>query len=163
MTPREALALSARLADVPRDEARIRTERALTWAGIRPAAADRAVRHGGPPLVQRTGLAAALIGDPEVLLLDEPMRALDTLERTRLLSLPGPRHTIVLASRYPASEAGLISHVALLRNGRIALVAPVGELEGAGLPLSLRGITKLADSLGAGPGLASGVAVPAVS
>ena len=163
MTPREALALSARLADLPREEARIRTERALTWAGIRPAAADRAVRHGGPPLVQRTGLAAALIGDPEVLLLDEPMRALDTFERTRLLRLPGPRHTIVLASRYPASEAGLVSHVALLRYGRIALVAPIGELEGAGLPLSLRGITKLADSRGPDPGQASGIPVSAVS
>ncbi len=163
MTPREALALSARLADLPPDEARIRTERALTWAGIRPAAADRAVRHGGPPLVQRTGLAAALIGDPEVLLLDEPMRALDTFERTRLLRLPGPRHTIVLASRYPASEAGLVSHVALLRNGRVALVAPIGDLERAGLPLSLRGITKLAESQAADPGQASVLPAPAVT
>ena len=163
MTPREALALSARLADLPPDEARIRTERALTWAGIRPAAADRAVRHGGPPLVQRTGLAAALIGDPEVLLLDEPMRALDTFERTRLLRLPGPRHTIVLASRYPASEAGLVSHVALLRNGRVALVAPISDLERAGLPLSLRGITKLAESHAADPGQASVLPAPAVT
>ena len=62
MTPREALALSARLADLPPDEARTRIERAMTWAGIRPAAADRAVRHGGPPLVQRTGLAAPFQG-----------------------------------------------------------------------------------------------------
>jgi ABC-2 type transport system ATP-binding protein len=163
MTPREALALSARLADLPPDEARTRIERAMTWAGIRPATADRAVRHGGPPLVQRTGLAAALIGDPEVLLLDEPMRALDTLERTRLLHLPGPRHTIVLASRYPASEAGLVSHVALLRNGRVALVAPIGELDRAGLPLSLRGITKLAETRAAEPPHGTGAPAAALS
>lgn len=144
MTPREAIALSARLADLPSEEARIRTDRALAWVGIRADAADRAVRHGGPPLVQRTGLAAALIGDPEVLLLDEPLRALDTLERTRLLRLPGPRHTILIASRYPASEAGLVSHVALLQGGRTVLMAPIAALEEAGLPLSMRGIASLA-------------------
>lgn len=144
MTPREAISLSARLAELPPDEARVRTERALAWVGIRGEAADRAVRHGGPPLVQRTGLAAALIGDPEVLLLDEPLRALDTLERTRLLRLPGPRHTILIASRYPASEAGLVSHVALLQGGRTVLMAPIAALEEAGLPLSMRGIASLA-------------------
>jgi ABC-2 type transport system ATP-binding protein len=144
MTPREAIGLSARLAELPPEEARVRTDRALAWVGIRGDAADRAVRHGGPPLVQRTGLAAALIGDPEVLLLDEPLRALDTLERTRLLRLPGPRHTILIASRYPASEAGLVSHVAMLRNGRTALFAPITALEEAGQPLSMRGISRLA-------------------
>lgn len=148
MTPREALALSAALLDVPRDEARVRIERALAWSGIRGPAADLPVSRGGPPLLQRTGLAAALIADPEVLLLDEPLRSLDTHERTRLLRLPGRRHTIVIASRYPASEAGLVSHVALLHGGRLALMAPVSELDDAGLPLSMRGIIALAEQRG---------------
>jgi ABC-type sulfate/molybdate transport systems ATPase subunit len=90
-------------------------------------------------------LAAALIADPEVLLLDEPLRALEAEERARLLRLPGRRRTVVLASREPASEAGLASHVALLRAGRIAMLAPTSELDAASLPLSMRGILSLAE------------------
>ena len=156
MSPREALALAAALLGVPGDEAGVRIERALAWSGIPPSIADRPVGRGGPPLLQRTGLGAALIADPEVLLLDEPMRSLDTHERTRLLRLPGRRHTIVIASRYPASEAGLVSHVALLLGGRLALMVPVTDLDEDGLPLSMRGILTLAERRGVKAAGASG-------
>ena len=151
MTPREVLALAAQLLDMSTSEASRQAETMLAWTRIRPEWLDRPVRHGGPPLVQRTALAAALLADPEVLLLDEPLRALDADERSRLLRLPGRRRTVILASRYPASEAGLVSHVALLRDGRVALLAAVSELEAAGLPLSVRGIDALADRRGAAP------------
>jgi ABC-2 type transport system ATP-binding protein len=144
MTPREALELAAGLLDLPPAEARGRIDSALAWAHIGGDAVDRPVRRGGSPLLQRTGLAAALLADPEVLLLDEPLRALEADERSRLLRLPGERRTILLATRYPASEAGLTTHVALLRGGRVRLLAGVAELERAGLPLSLRGIGALA-------------------
>jgi ABC-2 type transport system ATP-binding protein len=146
MTPREALELAARLLELPAAEAARRVERALAWVRIPASSADRPVRRGGPPLLQRTGLAAALIGDPEVLVLDEPLRALEAKERAALLRLPGQRRTVVLASHYPANEAGLSTHVALLRNGRVALVASIGDLEAAGHPLSMRGIVALADA-----------------
>jgi ABC-type multidrug transport system ATPase subunit len=144
MTPREALELAAGLLGLAPQETERRVERALAWSGIPPAVARRSVARGGPPLLQRTGFAAALIGDPEVLLLDEPLRAIEATERARILRLPGRRRTIVIASRYPASEAGLVTHLALLREGRVAFLARVGELDAAGLPLSMHGITQLA-------------------
>ena len=157
MTPVEALQLAGELLNLPRDEIGRRVERAIAWARIPPELASRPMRRGGVPLQQRTGLAAALIGDPEVLLLDEPLRALEARERFRLLRLPGRRRTIMLASRYPASEAGLVAHVAYLRDGRVELVAPVGALEEARLPLSHRGVAALAEMKSAGlpaPGVA---------
>ena len=145
MTPREALDLAAGLLELSAIEAERRIERALAWAHVPADALDRPVRRGGPPLIQRTGLAAALVADPEVLLLDEALRALEADDRSRLLRLPGKRRTILLASRYPAAEEGLATHVALLRDGRVALLARVAELEAAGLPLSMKGIDSLAD------------------
>ena len=145
MTPREALALTARLLGLTRAEAARRMDRAFTWVRIPSSEINRAVGRGGPPLAQRVGLAAALIADPEVLLLDEPLRALEANERAHLLRLPGRRRTIVMASRYPASEVGITSHVALVREGRVAMLAPMSDLEAAGLPLSMRGIVSLAD------------------
>ncbi len=150
MTPREALQLAARLLALPAPEAARRVERGLAWVRIPADLVDRPVRSGGQPLLQRTGLAAALIADPEVLLLDEPLRALEADERARLLRLPGQRRTVVLASQYPASEEGLATHVALLRDGRVALLASLRDLEGAGQPLSMRGILALADARSAG-------------
>ena len=55
------------------------------------------------------------------------------------------RRTVLLASRVPSREAGICDHVALVRDGRVALVARTEELVEAGLPLSLRGIEALAD------------------
>lgn len=148
MTPREALVLAANLLGLPAGDGRRRIERAITWVRLPADAVDAPLRRGGPPTLQRTGLAAALIGDPEVLLLDEPLRAIEADERARILALPGRRRTILLASRYPASEAGLVNQVALLRAGRLALLAATAELEEAGLSLSLRGIGQLADRRG---------------
>jgi ABC-2 type transport system ATP-binding protein len=151
MTPREALQLAAGLLELSAGEAEWRIGRALAWAHVPPDSLDRPVRHGGPPLVQRTGLATALIADPEVLLLDEPLRALEADERSRLLRLPGTRRTIVIASRYPASEQRLATHLALLRGGRVALLARIAELEEAQLPLSMKGIAALADRRAGAP------------
>ncbi len=149
MSPREALQLAARLAELPHEEAARRTEAAVEQYGL-AGSFGRPMIRGGPGLVQRVGLAAALLGDPEVLLLDEPLRALDSEERARLLHISGNRRTVIMASRYPASEGGICTTVALMRAGRLAFAGPLSGLDARGLPLSMRGIEQLAaESAGA--------------
>jgi ABC-2 type transport system ATP-binding protein len=144
MTPREVLDLAGRIAEFDaRDRARrIDALAELFRFGVQ---LDEPVLRGGEPLAERVALAAALLTDPEVLLLDEPLRSLEPGERSRLLAMPGRRRTVLLASRYPASEAGLVNQVAFLRDGRLALHAPVKELDARGLTLSQRGIEALAE------------------
>jgi ABC-2 type transport system ATP-binding protein len=158
MTPRETLRLASDLLGLSPTTAGRRIEQAAHAARLPEAILDRPVRRGGLALAQRTAFAAALVGEPEVLLLDEPLRAVDPDERSRLLRVRGERRTVLLASRYPSSESGLVSHVALLRGGRIACLAPIRELEAAGLPLSMPGIVTLAELRAAAPDRAPGVA-----
>lgn len=156
LSPNEALELAARLAGYDRAERRRRIELAIERTRL-GSGVDRPISRGGTALAQKTSLAAAMLTEPDVLLLDEPLRSVEPLERGRLLRLPGRRTTVLLASRFPASESGLVTQVALLRDGRLALHVPLAELERAGLPPSLRGIEALADLRGAGlPAAASG-------
>jgi ABC-2 type transport system ATP-binding protein len=144
LSPVEALSLAADLAGLERREAARRVDELVDHFRL-GLDATRPIGRGGPAVAQKAALAAALVAEPEVLLLDEPLRALDNAERRRLLHLPRPRLTLVMGSRYPASEEGLVNQVALIRDGRLALHATVDELSAASLPLSARGIEALAD------------------
>jgi ABC-2 type transport system ATP-binding protein len=149
LSPLEALFLAADLAGMDRATAELRVDELAEHLRL-GADATRSVSRGGPAVLERTALGAALLGEPEVLLLDEPLRALDPAERRRLLRFPRKRVTLVIASRYPASEEGIVNQVALIRDGRVALHAAVEELTAAALPLNARGIGALADAGGPG-------------
>lgn len=144
MTPEESLDLAARLAGIDGPDRQRRIDDALQRFQL-GAVRDRPLQHAGRVVMERTSLAAALLPDPEVVLLDEPLRAHPAPDRLRLLRLPGRRRTVLVASRFPAHEGGIVDQVVLIRDGRVALHAPVGELDAAQLPLSLRGLTALAD------------------
>jgi ABC-type multidrug transport system ATPase subunit len=146
MSADETLTLAARLIGLERvDAGRLIGEAVEHWA-LSPGR-DRPMWRMGLAFMQRTAMAAALLGDPEVVLLDEPLRALEPEKRARLLRLPGDRRTVVLASRYPASEVGVVDQVALLQRGRVELHVPISALEQVGLPLSMRSIETLAGML----------------
>ncbi|MGH2463516.1 MAG: ATP-binding cassette domain-containing protein [Candidatus Limnocylindria bacterium] len=144
MTPAESLDLAARLSGIDGLERERQIEESLQHFQL-GAIRDRPLRHAGRITLERTALAAALLPDPEVLLLDEPLRAHTPSERVRLLQIPGERRTVVIASRYPAQQGGVVDRVVLIRDGRVILHAPISELDAQRLPLSLRGLTALAD------------------
>ncbi|HEX5397221.1 MAG TPA: ATP-binding cassette domain-containing protein [Candidatus Limnocylindria bacterium] len=143
LSPREALQLAGGLADLAGRHLARQVDAALGFYGLQEVA-DRPMRRGGPAVAERVALAAAQLNEPDVLLLDEPLRALDPEERTRLLGGAGPRQTLILASRYPASEAGLVNRLIVLRDGAVQLNVAVTELARHGLALSTSGIETLA-------------------
>lgn len=147
MSPGEVLDLAGRLAGYEAEERDRRTD-AVAERYRLGVHLDEPVRRGGPALAQRTALASAMLTDPEVVLLDEPLRAVDPPERRRLLNLPGRRRTMLLASRLPASEAGIVNEMLLLHRGRVAMHRPIRDLEEHGLELSVRGIEALAEFMG---------------
>jgi ABC-type multidrug transport system ATPase subunit len=143
MTPREVLDLAGRIAEYESAERQHRIDTMAEHYRF-GGQLDEPVQRGGASLAERVALAAAMLTEPEVLLLNEPLRSVDPEERSRLLAVPGRRRTVLITSRFPASEAGLVNQVAFLRDGRLLVHAPVRELDARGLTLSQRGIEALA-------------------
>ena len=81
---------------------------------------------------QRLGLAAALLGEPSVLVLDEPANGLDPEGvhwlRTFLRSQADAGCTVVVSSHLLAEVAQTVDHVVILDKGRLITSAPLAEL-----------------------------------
>jgi ABC-2 type transport system ATP-binding protein len=103
------------------------------------AAADR--RAGGYSLgmQQRLGLAAALLGDPRVLVLDEPANGLDPdgirWLRSFLRHLAADGRTVLVSSHVLAEVESTVDDVVVVRAGRLAARGPLAELRRAAQPV----------------------------
>jgi ABC-2 type transport system ATP-binding protein len=98
--------------------------------------ADRRVRGYSLGMRQRLGLASALLGDPGVLVLDEPVNGLDPAGVAwlrRLLRAQAAEGRTVLVSSHLLSEvAQTADHVVIVANGRLRFEGSMAELPGAG-------------------------------
>ena len=126
-------------------------ERAIDRVGLGPAA-DRRVRGYSLGMRQRLGIAAALLGDPGVLLFDEPVNGLD-LEGVRwirdLLRGAAAEGRTVLVSSHLMSEVQTVAdRVVVIGRGRLVAEASVAELR-AGRGPRARVRTPDADALAA--------------
>ena len=83
-------------------------------------------------MLQRVGLAQALINDPEVVFLDEPMSGLDPLGRrdvrALILRLRDRGRTVFFSSHVLSDAEALCSRVAIVAKGRLVAVGPLAEL-----------------------------------
>ena len=81
---------------------------------------------------QRLGIAAALLGDPPVLLLDEPVNGLDPAGihwiRDLLKSLASRGRTVFVSSHLISEMALMAEHVVVIGEGRLLADAPVADL-----------------------------------
>ena len=91
-----------------------------------------ALRKYSKGMLQRVGLAQALLNDPEVLFLDEPMSGLDPLGRrdvrALMLELRDQGRTIFFSSHILSDAEALCSRVAIVAKGRLAAAGRLNEL-----------------------------------
>ena len=103
---------------------------ALRATGLADAA-NRRVGGLSRGMLQRLGLACALVGDPELLILDEPMSALDPAGRAELLGvIAGMRgtRTVIFSSHILADVQRVADQVGILRAGRLLYQGSTAEL-----------------------------------
>jgi ABC-2 type transport system ATP-binding protein len=116
-----------------------RADQVLDEVGLEPAK-RRAVGGYSLGMRQRLALAAALLGDPEVLILDEPANGLDpegiVWMRRFLRSYAASGRTVLVSSHVLTEMQQLVDQVVILRRGRLVRQGSLAELS-AGPPWSL--------------------------
>jgi ABC-2 type transport system ATP-binding protein len=121
MTVAEYLSFTGEIKKIPPKEKRDRMNRIMETVGITDVS-GRLIKNLSKGYKQRVGLAQALIGDPEVLILDEPTAGLDPkqiLEIRDLIIDLGKDHTIILSSHILPEVSAVCKRVLIIDQGVI--------------------------------------------
>jgi ABC-2 type transport system ATP-binding protein len=134
LTAEELLAYFAGLCGFSPADSRARAARLLDQTGI-GADRRRPMRQYSKGMVQRVGVAQALINDPELVILDEPMSGLDPLGRREvrelILQLRNQGRTVIFSSHILSDAELLCSRVGILAKGKLVLSGSLTELTAA--------------------------------
>jgi ABC-2 type transport system ATP-binding protein len=135
LTPAEYLDYAGRLFGLSAAARREKRRELLALVGLERSA-DLPMRRFSKGMLQRVGLAQALVNDPELLLLDEPMSGLDPLGRrlvrNLILELRRAGKTVLFSTHILSDAETLCDRVAVLRAGRLVRVGALGEMLHAG-------------------------------
>lgn len=137
MTARQFLRYTGRFYDLTGSEITRRAERLLVDVSL-DQAASRKIATYSKGMRQRLALAAALLHDPEILILDEPLTGLDpegVYRMRRAIRELGRERTIFLSSHELHAIEALCDRVAIIRKGQVIEQAPVDELLAHHAPL----------------------------
>jgi ABC-2 type transport system ATP-binding protein len=137
LTGREILRFYARLSGVPRARLASRVARLLDWVGL-AAAADARLRTYSKGMLQRIGIAQALVHDPSVVFLDEPMSGLDPIGRKEvrdlILRLRAEGKTVFMSTHILSDVEMVCDRVAIIVRGRIRFEGATHEFLAGGEP-----------------------------
>ncbi|MGM7701380.1 ABC transporter ATP-binding protein [Pseudalkalibacillus sp. Hm43] len=130
MTGKEFLVYVGQLANLTKKEASTRADELLKLVGIIDASGQRIRKYSGG-MKQRLGIAQALIHSPKLLLLDEPVSALDPIGRREVLTLMDSlkEHTTLLFSTHILNDAEEIcNELLVMHHGEILESGPIREV-----------------------------------
>lgn len=163
LTAREIMDLAGRLSGMREPERARRAGELLHRVGL-GSVMDRPVRKFSKGMLQRAGLAQALMGDPELLILDEPMTGLDPIGRKEVRDLileeRSLGRTVMFSSHILSDVEMLCDRVAILNRGQLVAYGGLDSL----LRKEIRAVEvelgdcsdALRDALSASPGASIG-------
>ena len=121
MTVNEYLSFAAELKNVDKSKQKAQLTDIMALVRINDVK-DRLIKNLSKGYKQRVGLAQALVGSPEVLILDEPTVGLDPrqiIEIRRLIKALGKEHTIILSSHILPEVSAVCDRVLIINEGKI--------------------------------------------
>jgi ABC-2 type transport system ATP-binding protein len=134
-TGREYLRYLGQFSGIGRAQLHSRIEEELRAVGLADVA-DRLLSTYSRGMLQRLGIAQALLSDPDLLLIDEPTSGLDPVGQRELIGLltemRGRGHTILLTTHFTEEVDGLCDRAGILFGGQIAAEVEVAKLRGPG-------------------------------
>ena len=161
LSGRELVNYYARMSGLRGDEKGAQVESVLELVGMREAA-ERRVSSYSKGMLQRIGLAQALVHDPQLVILDEPTAGVDPMGTVAIAEiikrLKAEGKTILISSHLLSQMEGLCDRVAILHRGRLMCEGSVSELlnDGSVMNFQVKGldaskelqVSKFIESLG---------------
>lgn len=132
LTPREYLEFVSGLWQMPAREAEARAEDLLDWLGLSPHANERC---GGfsKGMLQKVALAAALIHDPQLIILDEPLTGLDAGSARQVKDVLKEKTrsgvTIVMTTHILEVAERMAERIGVIASGRLIAEGTLGDLQ----------------------------------
>lgn len=131
MTVMEYLNFVAELKKIPKDRRLAEVKKARNLVKLSDVS-NRLIRNLSKGYRQRTGLAAAVLGFPDIIILDEPTVGLDPkqiIEIRELIRTLAKDHTVILSSHILAEVQEICDYVLIISKGRLAASGTPEELE----------------------------------
>jgi ABC-2 type transport system ATP-binding protein len=129
----ELVRFYARVCGVPRAQLTTRVREVIEWVGL-AGAARRRVGTYSKGMLQRIGLAQALVHDPRLIILDEPTAGVDPVGSAEIsamiLRLKAEGRTVLITSHLLAQIEDVCDRIAILDRGRLILAGEVADLVG---------------------------------
>lgn len=131
LTIKEFVSYMAELKLVGRKERKQEVENAIKETGLEEVK-NKLIRNLSRGYKQRVSMAGALVGNPEVLILDEPTVGLDPkqiIEIRNLIKNLGKKHTVILSSHILSEISQICERVVILNKGKIVAIDTPENLE----------------------------------
>lgn len=133
LTPKEFISYMAELKLVKKKERKQEVQRVINEAGLQEVQ-NRLIRNISRGYKQRVSLAGALVGNPDVIILDEPTVGLDPKQITEIRELIkklGKNHTVILSSHILSEISQICEKVIIINKGKLIAVDTPENLEKA--------------------------------
>lgn len=130
-TPAEYLSFVAEAKGVAYEAAIRQVQEVLELTGIQDVK-NRLIKNLSKGYRQRVGIAQTMLGNPDIIILDEPTVGLDPkqiIEIRALIRLLGESKTVIVSSHILAEIREICDHVLIISNGRLMANAPIEDLQ----------------------------------